>query len=69
MSDNILERWIDMNRKKFYTMMENLENVHLIKDVGMFPYVLQKEGYFDSYIVGYGVAHPCPAAHSPRPRV
>ena len=33
-----------MNRKKFYTMMENLENVHLIKDVGMFPYVLQKEG-------------------------
>lgn len=44
-----------MNRKKFYTMMENLENVHLIKDVGMFPYVLQKEGYFDSYIVGYGV--------------
>lgn len=34
--------------------MENLDNIHLMKDVGMFPYVLSKEGYYDSYIVSYG---------------
>lgn len=41
-------------RKTFYTMMEQLENVHLIKDVGMIPYVMYRECGYDSYIVSYG---------------
>lgn len=42
--------------KTFYTMMEHLENVHLIKDVGMIPYILKQLGYYDATIVSYGIA-------------
>lgn len=35
-------------------MIGDLKNVHILKDVGMFPYMLKKKGYFDSYIVSYG---------------
>lgn len=39
--------------KKFITIFPNGENVHLIKDVGMIPYTLYKEGYYESYISFY----------------
>lgn len=41
-------------RKTFYTVMEQLENVHLVKDVGMIPFVMYRECGYDSYIVSYG---------------
>lgn len=37
----------------FYTMMEHLENTHLIKDVGMIPYMLTKQKLMKGFIVGY----------------
>lgn len=40
--------------RTFYTLMENLENIHLIKDVGMIPFLMQKEGFYSAYVVGYG---------------
>ena len=40
--------------KSFYTMFDDITNVHLIKDVGMIPYTLAKEHLYDSYIVSYG---------------
>lgn len=39
---------------RFYTMMENLENIHLVKDVGMIPYMLGKFGYCNPVLVSYG---------------
>lgn len=42
-----------MTQSSFYTMMENLSDVHLGKDVGLIPYVLNKEGLTNSYIVAY----------------
>lgn len=38
---------------RFCTMFPRCENVHLIKDVGMIPYILHKEYGYDSRIVGY----------------
>ncbi len=40
-------------KKTFYTLMEQVENVHLMKDVGMFPYVLGKYFGYQPYIVSY----------------
>ena len=37
----------------FFTIFPEANNVHLIKDVGMIPYVLQKEYNFTSYIASY----------------
>lgn len=42
-----------MERKRFHCIFPIGQNVHLIKDVGMIPYVLQKEGYYDSCISFY----------------
>lgn len=39
--------------KKFICVFPKGENVHLIKDVGLVPYFLFKEGYFDSSIAFY----------------
>lgn len=39
--------------KKFVTIFPELENIHLIKDVGMIPYVMQKEYAYQSYIAAY----------------
>ncbi|SHK64150.1 glycosyltransferase [Chryseobacterium polytrichastri] len=49
-----------MGRKRFHCIFPMGENVHLIKDVGMIPYVLQKEGYYDSYISFYEKAENLP---------
>lgn len=38
---------------KFLTIFPNAENVHLIKDIGMIPYVLHKEYGYDSTIACY----------------
>ena len=38
--------------KKFVTLF-NTYNVHLIKDVGMIPYGLQRYGFYDAYITTY----------------
>lgn len=38
---------------KFLTIFPNAENVHLIKDVGMIPYILHKEYGYDSTIATY----------------
>lgn len=40
----------------FVTLFPNLENVHLIKDVGMIPYVMYKDYGYDAYVAGYGGA-------------
>ncbi|MDQ1141124.1 glycosyltransferase family 4 protein [Pedobacter agri] len=36
---------------KFYTLFPDCQNIHLIKDVGMIPYILNKEHGVDAYIV------------------
>ncbi|WP_131536251.1 glycosyltransferase [Pedobacter nototheniae] len=38
---------------KFLTLFPKCENVHLIKDVGMIPFILQKKFGFDSTIASY----------------
>lgn len=38
---------------KFVTMFPNIENIHLVKDVGMIPYSLEKYYGYDSKIVVY----------------
>lgn len=38
---------------RFITMFPEAENIHLIKDVGQIPYILQQEYGFDSAIVCY----------------
>ena len=40
-------------KKTFYTMMEHLDNTHLVKDVGMIPYMLTKQKLMKGVIVGY----------------
>lgn len=40
-------------KKTFVTIFPNCENIHLIKDVGMIPYLLYKNHHYDSYIAGY----------------
>jgi glycosyltransferase involved in cell wall biosynthesis len=46
--------WVKMNKKiRFLTIFTPCENIHLIKDVGMIPYVLYKEYGYDSTIVSY----------------
>ena len=42
-----------MKIKTFVTIFPHTENIHLIKDVGMIPYILQKHHDFDSYIATY----------------
>ncbi|WP_293899147.1 glycosyltransferase [Sphingobacterium sp. UBA5670] len=39
--------------KRFITIFPNGTNIHLVKDVGMVPYFLQKEGYYKSSIACY----------------
>lgn len=39
--------------KKFLTLFPNAENVHLIKDVGMIPYILQKNNRYISGIASF----------------
>lgn len=39
--------------KSFITIFPKGTNIHLIKDVGMIPYFLKQEGYYDSYISFY----------------
>lgn len=40
-------------KKRFITIFPQGQNVHLVKDVGMVPYMLQKEGLYDSTIAFY----------------
>lgn len=40
-------------KKRFHCIFPVGENVHLIKDVGMLPYMLQKEGFYESSISFY----------------
>ena len=40
-------------KKRFLTLFPELENVHLMKDVGMIPYIMHKEFGYDSYIASY----------------
>lgn len=42
-----------MGRKRFHCIFPIGQNIHLIKDVGMIPYMLQKESYYESYISFY----------------
>lgn len=49
-----------MRKKKFHCIFPIGQNVHLIKDVGMIPYMLQKEGYYESYISFYEKAENLP---------
>lgn len=49
-----------MGKKKFHCIFPIGQNVHLIKDVGMIPYMLQKEGYYESYISFYEKAENLP---------
>lgn len=39
--------------KTFFTLLPELKNVHLIKDVGMIPFTMQKYYEYDSYIITY----------------
>jgi len=40
-------------RKKFHSIFPIGENVHLVKDVGMIPFMLQNDGYYESSISFY----------------
>lgn len=40
-------------KKKFLCLFPTGEDIVLVKDVGMIPYYLSKEGYYDSYISFY----------------
>lgn len=42
-----------MSKKRFLCIFPLGTNIHLIKDVGMIPYVLQSEGYYDSTVAFY----------------
>ncbi len=42
-----------MKNKRFLTIFTQLENIHLIKDVGMMPYILYKYCNYDSTIASY----------------
>ena len=39
--------------KKFLCLFPRGRNIELVKDVGMIPFMLQKEGYYKSYIAFY----------------
>ena len=39
----------------FYTMMLGIQNIHLIKDVGRIPYILNTKYGYNSYIVSFGI--------------
>jgi hypothetical protein len=39
--------------KKIYTIFTRTENVHLIKDVGMVPYILHKYNHYESVVATY----------------
>ena len=41
-------------KKTFYVMMENIEDVHMTKDVGIIPKTLNDLGIYDSGIIAYG---------------
>lgn len=43
----------NLKGKKFVTIFPQLENIHLIKDVGMIPYILHKFYGYDSEIVSF----------------
>lgn len=49
-----------MGKKKFHCIFPIGQNVHLIKDVGMIPYMLQKDGFYDSYISFYEASENLP---------
>lgn len=40
-------------KKKFVTIFPSTENIHLIKDVGIIPYLMHKNHHYDSYIASY----------------
>ncbi|MEQ1308514.1 glycosyltransferase [Acinetobacter bereziniae] len=42
-----------MKKKNFICIFPQGENIHLIKDVGMIPFVLGKEGYYNTTIAFY----------------
>lgn len=42
-----------MKKKNFICVFPQGENIHLIKDVGMIPFVLGKEGYYNTTIAFY----------------
>ena len=42
-----------MRKKKFHCLFPVGQNVHLIKDVGMIPYMLYKEGFYEATISFY----------------
>lgn len=42
--------------KTFYTVFPKCENIHLIKDVGMIPYIMQSYYGYCAYIVGYAAS-------------
>ena len=52
-STKILIDELKKNRKNFVTLFPRIENIHLIKDVGMIPYCMSKYYGYDSYIVLY----------------
>ncbi len=45
---------------KFVTLFPNMQNVHLLKDLGMIPYYLYKQYGYDSYVVAYQSADGYP---------
>ena len=42
-----------MKKIRFTTMFPLIENIHLVKDVGMIPYSMKKYFNYDSSIVTY----------------
>lgn len=50
---NIIQHKNNYKHKNFCTVFPDCENIHLIKDVGMIPYIMQKYFGYNSYIVGY----------------
>ncbi|MGV0956040.1 glycosyltransferase [Empedobacter falsenii] len=42
-----------MKKKVFVTVFPPAENIHLVKDVGMIPYLLHKNHNYDSYVACY----------------
>jgi hypothetical protein len=49
----------DSTKRRFITIFPPIENIHLIKDVGMYPYSMQKYCDFESGIaINYGQEYP-----------
>jgi glycosyltransferase involved in cell wall biosynthesis len=44
---------IDGRKMTFATFFPECQNVHLIKDVGMIPYILERDSGYESYIITY----------------